>query len=338
MKGRKAVLITDSTVFELHGKTLVKEIGSLPVHLVKEGEAGKTRMSKEKIEDFLFTHNLAKSDLLIALGGGALIDTAGFAASCYKRGISYLTLPTTLLAMVDSCIGGKTAINTPYGKNTLGAIYFPVETISYLPFINTLSSLAISDGLAEAVKYGFIHDRKVLDLCTYYIKTLDAKLLVETCQKIKMDIVKGDVLDSGRRQLLNFGHTVAHAIEHVHGPTISHGQAVMIGMVVEAKISQLLINGAPTLISDLQLALKTLHMKLPTLSFKDPHLYLEAMLNDKKNQTAGVVHMTLLKHCARPLIKEGRYSHGVDFETIKKALHFMEETLCQKEHSNGLCG
>jgi 3-dehydroquinate synthase len=172
--------------------------------------------------------------MIAALGGGVIGDIAGFAAATYMRGIAYVQLPTTLLAAVDSSVGGKTAIDIKAGKNLCGAFHQPKLVICDLDTFSTLPDKILSDGAAEVIKYGVIADRVLFSAMLKGKPDFDAEYVVETCVRIKADIVDRDLYDRGERRLLNFGHTVGHAIEKLSDYEIPHGHAVAAGMVYEA--------------------------------------------------------------------------------------------------------
>jgi len=211
------VAVCDENVAALYGHHFENKIVFPP------GEVNKSRETKAWIED-----QLEPGAPLLALGGGVTTDLVGFIAATFNRGIPYFSIPTSLLAMVDASIGGKTGINTPRGKNMIGA-YYPPERIGIdTSLLTTLPKEELSNGWAEIIKYAFIHSPNILNL--------DFESIVRKCIEIKLEITKEDPRCTGRRNTLNFGHTVGHAIESASHFKISHGNAISIGMIAEAKM------------------------------------------------------------------------------------------------------
>ena len=212
--------------------------------MFENGEAAKNQANFFNILNFLAENKLSRSDIVIALGGGVVGDLAGFAAACYMRGVKFVQIPTTLLAAVDSSVGGKTGINLDAGKNLAGAFYQPEIVICDVSALSTLNSRVFADGCAEIIKYGVIYDRDLFDSVKNYpvnnINNLDlAKLeeIISRCVEIKRDIVNLDEYENGIRKLLNFGHTLGHAAELLSGYKISHGYSVAAGMAVITRAS-----------------------------------------------------------------------------------------------------
>lgn len=235
----KCAVITDDNVDKLYSAKLEKALLNAGYDVIKyvfqNGEASKSMQTLTDILCFLGKNEVTRSDAVIALGGGVVGDTAGFAASVYLRGIRFVQIPTTLLAMVDSSVGGKTAVNLPSGKNLAGAFWQPDIVICDCDVLSTLSTEHYAEGCAEIIKYGVIADRKLFDfICDNDIRN-NAPFVTERCVSIKADIVMHDERDTGIRQTLNFGHTIGHAIEKCSGFKISHGNAVAIGMMIMTK-------------------------------------------------------------------------------------------------------
>jgi 3-dehydroquinate synthase len=197
------------------------------------GEQSKSIETLASLLDFLAEHKVARSDTIAALGGGVVGDLTGFAASCYMRGIKFVQIPTTLLAMVDSSVGGKTGINLPTGKNLAGAFYQPEAVICDIDTLDTLPPDCFLDGCAEVIKYGILADRELF----YTPIRENQEDVIARCVEIKRDIVNEDEFEAGRRKLLNFGHTIGHAIEKLSGYTMAHGHAVAAGMAIIARAS-----------------------------------------------------------------------------------------------------
>ena len=233
-------IVSDDRVYSLYGEALensLKAAGYNPLSFViPHGEASKSIDSLTSLLGFLADNHLTRSDFLIALGGGVVGDLTGFAAAVYLRGISFVQIPTTLLAAVDSSVGGKTAVNIPEGKNLVGAFHQPSLVICDYTTLETLPDEIFADGCAEVIKYGVINDRPLFDKLKSPIKPQIEEIIAD-CVSNKRDIVNRDEKDNGERRLLNLGHTVGHAIEICSCFEISHGSAVAIGMAIVARAS-----------------------------------------------------------------------------------------------------
>jgi len=247
----KTAIVSNPTVFSLYGKrvsTSVKKAGfDLITVIIPDGEEYKDLLWLQHIYNELLTHKLDRSSLLIALGGGVIGDITGFAASTYMRGISYVQVPTTLLAQVDSSVGGKTGVNHKLGKNMIGTFWQPRLVWIDIETLKTLPRKELLAGLAEVIKYGVIYDEELFHFLEDYkdkILSLDIAALIHIVKRsceIKADVVSKDERESGLRAILNYGHTIGHAIETVTGyRRFLHGEAVAIGMYLEAKLSQML--------------------------------------------------------------------------------------------------
>ena len=231
----RAALITDSNVEPLYAGRLeasLTESGfSVCRFVIRAGEESKCADNYLAFISFMAQNGITRSDCIIALGGGVVGDLAGFAAATYLRGISFIQIPTTLLAMVDSSVGGKTAIDIPEGKNLLGSFYQPSLVICDCEVLSTLPPTVFADGCAEVLKYGIINDRELWEKLKNPIMP-QIEEIIEKCVQNKRDIVCQDERDVGVRQLLNLGHTAAHAIETLSSFSISHGSAVAMGTVI----------------------------------------------------------------------------------------------------------
>jgi len=233
--GQIAAIVTDDNVAALYGKRLADTLAQNGYRTVQyvfpHGEPSKNAKTFLSILDFLAKEKLSRSDVVIALGGGVAGDLAGFAAACYMRGCRFVQIPTTLLAAVDSSVGGKTAINLAVGKNLAGAFYQPNAVICDVSLLSTLKSEIFRDGCAEVIKYGVIADRALFESLEKPIHT-QLEDVIARCVEIKRDIVAEDEFERGVRKLLNFGHTAGHAIELLSGYRVSHGHAVSAGMAI----------------------------------------------------------------------------------------------------------
>ncbi len=287
----RAVVVTDPTVKRLHGDSLTKSLtGSglrVDVIEVPEGEAQKSLETAGRLYYELTDLHAERMTPLLALGGGVIGDLTGFVAATYLRGVPFIQIPTTLLAQVDSSIGGKVAVNHGSLKNRVGAFYQPKLVISDINLLKTLTPRELSDSLAEVIKYGVIRDESFfayLERNLDRIKSLDANALetiVYRSVKIKAQVVTKDERDFGLRGILNFGHTVGHAVETISDFKVKHGEAVAIGMVVAARISSklgLLDKNEVTRIKTL-IARAGLPVTVPDLA---PARLLQTMQHDKK--------------------------------------------------------
>ncbi|MGE4446322.1 MAG: 3-dehydroquinate synthase [Synergistaceae bacterium] len=237
----KAALITDDNVGRLWSERITESLENagfvVSRHVIPNGEVSKNIENYINILGFLSENKLSRGDTLFALGGGMVGDIAGFAASTYLRGIRFVQIPTTLLAMVDSSVGGKTAVNLASGKNQAGTFFQPDLVVCDPELLASLPDDIFRDGCAEVIKYGVIADGRLFDMLK---GPIEPKLeeVIERCLTIKSRLVYEDEFDAGARQLLNFGHTLGHAVEKCSGYSVSHGKAVAIGMVMAANVSE----------------------------------------------------------------------------------------------------
>ncbi|MDE6034303.1 MAG: 3-dehydroquinate synthase [Ruminococcus sp.] len=237
-KSRKVAVITDDIVDGLYGETVIKSLEASGFECKKfvfpNGEQSKNLTVLGQIFDFLCESGITRSDMVIALGGGVVGDITGFASASYLRGVDFVQIPTTLLAQVDSSVGGKTAIDISGGKNLVGAFKQPALVICDSDTLKTLTTENLSCGMAEVIKYGMIRDGRLFEtLESHTIENVDEIMddIVYTCIDIKRDVVEGDEFDKGERMILNFGHTLGHAIEGWHNYTdYTHGMGVAVGM------------------------------------------------------------------------------------------------------------
>ena len=234
---KKVCVISDTNIFPIYGDKVCQSIEEqgfeVLTYVFEAGEASKTTATVISMVEFLAQNELTRGDIVVALGGGVCGDMAGFAAAIYLRGIDFVQIPTSLLAQVDSSVGGKTAVDLPQGKNLCGSFHQPVLVIIDPDTLDTLTPHFFSDGMAEAIKTGCIKSAPLFDR----IEKEDAKDFIEDmifdCVSIKAGVVERDEKEHGERALLNFGHTAGHSIEKLHNfSTISHGEAVGIGMVM----------------------------------------------------------------------------------------------------------
>ena len=286
-------IVTDSNVAPLYLQRLKNEF-TLPVSItvLPAGEEHKRLSAVEGIYHDLLEAGMTRKDLVIALGGGVVGDITGFAAATYLRGVPLCQIPTTLLAQVDSSVGGKTGVDLPEGKNLVGAFYQPRLVLIDPDLLSTLSAGIYADGMAEVIKYGCTANRKILDM----ISGGDVCEIVYECVKIKRDVVQEDEHDMGLRMILNFGHTIGHACEKLENYVgLTHGQAVAVGMVAAMRLSNAL--GAPEdLTGPLTACLKECGLPVE-LSHGREEIY-HALLSDKK-KFGSVVNFILVRDFGR---------------------------------------
>lgn len=238
--GRRIAIITDENVGAIYGERLKKHLNS-EIVIFPGGEANKTRETKAQIEDELFALGLGRDSLIVGLGGGIVTDLAGFVAATYCRGVPFISVPTTLLGMCDAAIGGKTGVNLGEAKNFIGVFKEPEEIVVDISLLESLQEKHMREGMAEVIKHAAILDCALFDRLKAFqgYKTDFLKAIVERSEALKMEVVSKDQKEGGYRRILNFGHTVAHAIEALECYEISHGEAVAIGCITEAKLTNL---------------------------------------------------------------------------------------------------
>lgn len=248
-KARSAIIVTNQTVDALYGKPVsgsLKRAGfRTDTFVIGDGERYKSLRTAESIYTFLIQRGVERSDVIIALGGGVVGDIAGFVAATYLRGVRFVQIPTTLLAQIDSSVGGKTGVNHSLGKNLIGAFHQPALVMIDPDTLRTLPPREMRAGLCEAIKYGVIRDRRFFNRMTRdmeLLKEFDAESLVHLIARscrIKADVVAQDEREGGLRRILNYGHTVGHALEAVtHYRRFLHGEAVGHGMRAAARIAE----------------------------------------------------------------------------------------------------
>ena len=317
------IIITDKNIFKYYGEVISKQFFNYQYNIIfcPDGEKAKELSNIENIYSDLIKHGCNKKTCLVAFGGGVIGDTTGFIAATFMRGIKYINIPTSLLAMVDSSIGGKTGFNLPAGKNLVGAIYHPDKIIIDSELLNTLPVREYHSGVAEIIKYSLILDEKLflkLENCLEKLISgnCNPKLLNEIimkCIQLKIEIVEQDENDDNIRNILNFGHTIGHAIESYYGyEFINHGEAVAYGMLYAAKLSNLHGN-----LSDQELAnINSLinQLKLPIIKNIEIEKILDLIKNDKKNTSSGLTFILLDK------IGQSKISKNISYNNIKTVL------------------
>lgn len=239
---QKVVIVSDSNVWPIYGDIITKQLSSINLtvfnYIFPAGESQKCAATYLSAVEYLASIQFTRSDLLVALGGGVVGDLTGFIAATYLRGVSYIQIPTSLLAMVDSSVGGKTAIDLPTGKNLIGAFYQPSMVICDIDALSTLPEDIFRDGCAEVIKYGILYDAELFAHLESFGPAFEAQYVISRCIELKRNVVTEDEFDHGERQKLNLGHTIGHGVEARSNFLITHGQAVAIGTAVITKAAK----------------------------------------------------------------------------------------------------
>jgi len=291
----ESLIILDSALeqFQLHSNFNASHV------YLEVSEETKNLETIEKIWEIMFLSNLNRSDEVVIIGGGVMLDLCSFAASTYKRGIAFTLVPSTLLAMVDASHGGKNGFNNVYGKNQIGTFNLPKSVVVCFELLNTLKDNDYKDGLIELVKHGLIGSKEIFHTL---VSTENFKIDTKTIKKgiqIKEDIVKEDYLETGKRKYLNFGHTIGHLIEQDSKFNLSHGEAVAIGMIYELELSKKHF-GLPQEVIDLYISyLEKLDYK-KSYEFENSIDYLLEILKDDKKSKSDSVDIVLLSGISLP--------------------------------------
>ena len=322
-------IISDTNVVRLHAEPLHHQLSgagiSATVFPFEAGEANKTRETWADVTDRMLAAGIGRDGCVIGVGGGVTGDLAGFVAATYMRGIALVTVPTTLLAMIDASIGGKTGVDTRAGKNLIGAFHPPRLVITDAATLETLPEAEFTAGLAEAVKHGAIADAQYLawlEAETSRILGRDPsaiQTLIRRSIEIKADFVADDEREEGRRAALNFGHTIGHAIERLTDYRLSHGSAISVGMVAEAKLGEAIGRTAPGTARSIERALRAFGLEtgMPA-GITIPDL-VRATASDKK-AAEGRVRYALVANPGRMAQAGGDWTHPVSFEQVVSAL------------------
>lgn len=295
-KGDKIAIVTDENVDRFYGEVVEKSLRSQGFNtlkmVLKPGEKTKSMEQLLEIYDSLLDFGINRGNLIIALGGGVIGDLTGFCASTFLRGIPYIQIPTSLLAQIDSSIGGKVAIDLPKGKNLVGSFYHPKAVYIDPEVLGTLEKRFLSDGLGEVIKYALIKDRALFDelreVQSYEELLEKIEDIIYRCCCIKKHVVEADERDTGERMILNFGHTIGHGIEKLQNyEGLSHGEAVSVGMyciTLNSEHKGLTVAGTA---KEIKLILKKFHLPYEVQGIKKEDL-LEALAMDKKNIGKGM--------------------------------------------------
>jgi len=313
----KAFIVTDNNVASFYLGIVKKSLtfGGFTVYdiVLPAGEATKSLKNLELLYDRMLSEGITRSDLIIALGGGVIGDLAGFCAATLLRGIDYVQIPTSLLSQVDSSVGGKVAVNIDRGKNLVGAFYQPIVVLIDPLCLKTLDERVLSDGMAEVIKYGCIYDEslflKLVSISNNEEFFEESMSIIERCCDIKRRVVEEDEFDTGKRMILNFGHTLGHAYEKMFNyEKLTHGEAVSIGMVEISKFGEKLGITKRGVSDKIERLLK--RFNLPSNSEKPGiDAFIEALKLDKKGQGAKL-NIVLLEDIGRCVI------HKIDAEDL----------------------
>ncbi len=322
--GSTYFVITDTNVGKLYGNQFMKELSrhtnQIKLLTVPAGERSKSRKMKERLEDKLLSHHAGRDSVIIALGGGMIGDLAGFVAATLHRGVAFIQIPTSLLAQVDSSIGGKVAVDHPKGKNLLGAFYQPKKVYIDTSTLRSLSQHEFTNGIAEVVKYACILDAALFSYLEKNIqlimkrKAIVLNHIITRCCKLKGNIVEQDEWDTDARRILNFGHTIGHAIEAITDYRIPHGRAVAIGIVAEGTISASSNMISRTETNRIKKLLEAFGLPTQLPSSININQLLEATEYDKKAQN-GIVHYTLLAGIGR-----GKTGVSIPYDKVRQLL------------------
>lgn len=332
--GHRVAIIADQQVAALFGERARASFGiDGPAPLVltfPAGERHKTRQTWGMLSDQLLAAGCGRDTVIVALGGGVTGDLAGFVAATYLRGVPFIQVPTTLLAMIDASIGGKTGVDTPAGKNLIGAFHHPTLVIVDPQLLTSLSQNELRSGLAEAIKHGVIADasyfgwiasglRQILHSDTPDVET--QLHLVRRSIEIKVQVVRQDERESGLRKVLNFGHTIGHAIEHVTAYGVSHGEAIAIGMVAEALLAERLQLAERGLADAIATVCDAAGLPVRLPSGVSPAEVVTATRTDKKAR-GGHVEFALPRALGEMAGSESQYGVRVnDAETLRALEH-----------------
>ena len=323
---RTAAIIGDSDVVARFGQRVARALRGVTERVLvtdfAPGEAHKTRATKERLEDRLLAEGLDRQGCVVALGGGISLDVAGYVAATFLRGVDLVSVPTSLLAQVDAAVGGKTGVNTDRGKNLVGAFWQPTAVLVDPELLPSLPADEWCNGLAEMVKHAVIADAELFTWLQRHAADLSAPSVVPAhpllrCVQIKAGVVQRDEREAGLRAVLNFGHTVGHALEGASGHALPHGRAVALGMMVEGALAHELCDFPATDLARLGALLDALGLEMsrPAIPFDDLLPYLGV---DKKRQ-AGDLRVALPRALGEMAGADDRYTVAVEPDRLRRA-------------------
>jgi 3-dehydroquinate synthase len=330
VEAHRFAIITDTNVAPLYGSAAAEALGieSSDVLVIPSGESSKTRGTWGWVSDELISRGFGRDSVVVSLGGGVVVDLAGFVAATYMRGIPVVHVPTSLLAMIDASIGGKTGVDTQFGKNLVGAFHPPAGVLVDPQMLDTLPLNELRTGFAEALKHGAIADRLYFDSVVRAIPEVlydsgeagdSLTGLIVGSIEIKARIVGGDLLEGGVRKILNFGHTIGHAIEVLNDYSMPHGEAVAIGMILEARIAERMGIAERGTEHELADALRAAGLPVQLPEGLDPDRILNATRSDKKAR-GGVVKYALPRKIGEMAGADSGWTIGVEDAIVREVL------------------
>ena len=325
------VIITDTNIEKLYGEKLLTDLKnnlkSLVINLISfpAGEHHKTQVIVTQLQNKMFEFGCGRNTLVVAFGGGVVGDIAGFVASTFKRGVSFVQIPTTLLAMCDSSVGGKTGFDTVYGKNTIGTFWQPKLVLVDTELLKTLPRQHMVNGLVEAMKVFSTSDKKLFEwlennldkILKYDLETLQE--LIVSALKIKSSIVERDEKEGGERMILNFGHSVGHALETLSDYRLLHGEAVALGMIVEANIASHLGILKVGVAEQIEHIINKLDLSVEMLKEFKVSEIIDLMRGDKKNDIKQI-RLVVLEDVGKVYVKDHNYVQEVSDDIIEEVL------------------
>lgn len=323
---RRLAIITDTHVAALYDKWAQGNgVRAEATLIFPAGEESKTRETWIRLSDELLARGFGRDSAIVAIGGGVVGDMAGFVAATYCRGVPYAQVPTTLLAMLDASVGGKVGVDTPQGKNLIGAFHPPAIVVSDPAALMDLPAPEYRAGFAEAIKHGVIADAAYFDWIETNASGLGARSketlvdLIRRSVEIKAEVVSADERESGRRAILNAGHTVAHALETESGFRLAHGEAVALGLIAETQIAERMGIARTGLSQQIASLAGALGLPTESQSPRDLTHVMQALTRDKKNR-AGKIHLALPEDVGRMHVANGKWTVPVDSTMIMEVL------------------
>ena len=320
----RPLIISDTQVAPLYTKNIQSALAA-ELLLMPNGETHKTRETKAQIEDQMQANGYGRDTTIIAVGGGVVTDMAGFIAATYCRGIPVIYIPTTLLAMVDAAVGGKTGVNTPLGKNLIGAFKQPTQVIIDPDTLQTLKPTEMTNGLIEAIKHGLIRNPDLYQKTTSHADDIihhrhdKMEQLIFDSIDVKREIVIKDTFEIGLRQVLNLGHTVGHALEQAHQYQLPHGHAVAHGIIIEAHVAKLMGHLSSADFNTIKQDIQSLPLQPLNCSILCIDDLIHSMRLDKKAMQQQIF-CVLLNSIGQVINKDNQYSFPVDPAIMKTAL------------------
>lgn len=319
----KVAIITDENVYKIYKKKI--NIKGLDILRVKPGEKSKSFTVKNRLDEKLLEKKFNRNSLIIGFGGGVVGDLSGYVAATILRGIDLVHIPTSLIAIVDSSIGGKTGINSKNGKNLIGSFYNPKEILINSEFINTLSLKEIRQGLSEIIKYGVIKNEKIFNILEKsnkvfmqnHMKNIDK--IIKECIKIKIDTVEKDFKENDLRSILNFGHTIGHALEKKYSYKFSHGDCIGTGMAIESLIANNIYKLSTKNFSRILKLLDKFELRKVSYKVNDIDNLLDLMELDKKNKNS-MITFSLPKKIGSMLKINNKHKIEIKRSLIKKIM------------------